>query len=251
MPDNWDGLVRVKPKRMDAAYVAPGTDFRAYTKVMFDPAEVAFKKDWHARRQRRVAGRIEGRDGRGCPEDPRGGARRPRPGLQGDLREGRHPGGDRHRRRTCCVCRPAWPISTSTRRTRCRPAGRGPIRPKPARRRWCSRCATRRRGALLGRVFDRRETRQSGRSAVDNQRLEPGRFLAAVQELGEHLRQGVRGAQGTARRCRPTCSPTRSSDRLQQQRARPFPYRACMRSSTNAPRSIGGAPGWCSRMCAT
>ncbi len=56
MPDNWDGLVRVKPKRMDAAYVAPGADFRAYTKVMLDPAEVAFKKDWHARRQRRVGG---------------------------------------------------------------------------------------------------------------------------------------------------------------------------------------------------
>ena len=46
MPDNWDGLVRIKPKRMDAAYVAPGTDFRTYTKVMLDPAEVAFKKDW-------------------------------------------------------------------------------------------------------------------------------------------------------------------------------------------------------------
>ena len=46
MPDDWDGLVKVKPKRMDAAYVAPGADFRAYTKVMFDPPEVAFKKDW-------------------------------------------------------------------------------------------------------------------------------------------------------------------------------------------------------------
>jgi len=46
MPDNWDGLVRVKPKRMDAAYVAPGTDFRTYTKVMLDPAEVAFKRNW-------------------------------------------------------------------------------------------------------------------------------------------------------------------------------------------------------------
>ena len=46
IPDNWDGLVRVKAKRMDAAYVAPGADFRAYTKVMLDPALVAFKKDW-------------------------------------------------------------------------------------------------------------------------------------------------------------------------------------------------------------
>ena len=46
IPDNWDGLVRIKPKRVDAAFVAPGTDFRTYTKVMLDPAYVAFKKDW-------------------------------------------------------------------------------------------------------------------------------------------------------------------------------------------------------------
>jgi hypothetical protein len=46
LPDNWDGLVRVKPKRMDAAWVAPGADFRTYTKVMLDPADVAFKKNW-------------------------------------------------------------------------------------------------------------------------------------------------------------------------------------------------------------
>jgi hypothetical protein len=46
VPDNWDGLVRVKAKRMDAAFLAPGADFRAYTKVMLDPAHVAFHKDW-------------------------------------------------------------------------------------------------------------------------------------------------------------------------------------------------------------
>lgn len=46
IPDNWDGLVRIKPKRLDAAYVAPGADFRAYTKVMLDPTYVAFQKDW-------------------------------------------------------------------------------------------------------------------------------------------------------------------------------------------------------------
>jgi hypothetical protein len=46
IPDNWDGLVRVKAKRMDAAFLAPGADFRAYTKVMLDPAHVAFHKDW-------------------------------------------------------------------------------------------------------------------------------------------------------------------------------------------------------------
>src|SRR5512137_2957478 len=45
-PESWDGLVQVKPKRMDAAYLLPGADFRQYTKVMIDPTEVAFQKDW-------------------------------------------------------------------------------------------------------------------------------------------------------------------------------------------------------------
>jgi len=45
-PDNWDGLVQVKPKRMDMVYVLPGADFRPYSKVMLDETEVAFRKDW-------------------------------------------------------------------------------------------------------------------------------------------------------------------------------------------------------------
>lgn len=43
---SWDGLVQVKPKRMDVVFVAPGADFRPYTKVMLDKTEVAFRKDW-------------------------------------------------------------------------------------------------------------------------------------------------------------------------------------------------------------
>ena len=46
VPDNWDGLVRIKSKRVDAAYVAPGADFRTYSKVMLDPPLVAFRKNW-------------------------------------------------------------------------------------------------------------------------------------------------------------------------------------------------------------
>jgi hypothetical protein len=45
-PENWDGLVQIKPKRMDMVYVLPGADFRPYTKVMLDKTEVAFRKDW-------------------------------------------------------------------------------------------------------------------------------------------------------------------------------------------------------------
>lgn len=46
---SWDGLVEVKPKRMDAAFLMPGADFRPYRKLMLDPATVAFRKDWMKR----------------------------------------------------------------------------------------------------------------------------------------------------------------------------------------------------------
>jgi hypothetical protein len=46
LPATWDGLVEVKGKRLAAVYLLPDADFRAYSKVMFDPSEVAFEKDW-------------------------------------------------------------------------------------------------------------------------------------------------------------------------------------------------------------
>lgn len=48
-PESWDGLVEVKAKKMDAAYLAPGADFRPYTKVIIDPTQAAFNKDWMKR----------------------------------------------------------------------------------------------------------------------------------------------------------------------------------------------------------
>lgn len=45
-PENWDGLTRVASKKFDYVYLLPGADFRPYTKVMLDPTEVAFQKDW-------------------------------------------------------------------------------------------------------------------------------------------------------------------------------------------------------------
>lgn len=48
-PATWDGLVEVKPKRMDAAFVLPGADFRPYTKLIVDPTQAAFNKDWMKR----------------------------------------------------------------------------------------------------------------------------------------------------------------------------------------------------------
>jgi hypothetical protein len=60
-PASWDGLVEVKPRRMDAAYLLPGADFRAYTKVMIDPTQVAFQKDWQKRinNNRRLSDRVD------------------------------------------------------------------------------------------------------------------------------------------------------------------------------------------------
>jgi hypothetical protein len=45
-PDTWDGLVQVKPKRFQLAYLQPGADFRGYTKVLIEPTEIAFAKNW-------------------------------------------------------------------------------------------------------------------------------------------------------------------------------------------------------------
>ncbi|HEY4029927.1 MAG TPA: DUF3313 family protein, partial [Caulobacteraceae bacterium] len=45
-PTTWDNLVQVPSKRFKLVYLAPGADFRAYNKVMLDPTEVAFHKDY-------------------------------------------------------------------------------------------------------------------------------------------------------------------------------------------------------------
>jgi hypothetical protein len=46
LPASWDNLVKVDSKRFAGVYVLPGADFRVYNKVMFDPTQVAFDKNW-------------------------------------------------------------------------------------------------------------------------------------------------------------------------------------------------------------
>ena len=41
-----EGLVQVESTRFDAIYLLPGADFRGYTKIMLDPARVAFAESW-------------------------------------------------------------------------------------------------------------------------------------------------------------------------------------------------------------
>jgi hypothetical protein len=45
-PSSWDNLVLVNSERLNYVYLLPGADFRTYTKVMLDPTQIAFKKDW-------------------------------------------------------------------------------------------------------------------------------------------------------------------------------------------------------------
>ncbi|KQY35908.1 hypothetical protein ASD21_00275 [Caulobacter sp. Root1455] len=45
-PTTWDGLLQVKSKRFDLVYLAPGATFTGYTKVMLDPTEISFEKNW-------------------------------------------------------------------------------------------------------------------------------------------------------------------------------------------------------------
>jgi hypothetical protein len=45
-PTEWDNLVKVPSKRFQHVYLLPGADFKPYTKVMLDPAEAAFEKNF-------------------------------------------------------------------------------------------------------------------------------------------------------------------------------------------------------------
>ncbi len=62
---DWDGLVQVNSSRFDTVYMLPGADFSGFTKVMLDPTEVAFRRNWQRNinsSTRSVSGRITDRD---------------------------------------------------------------------------------------------------------------------------------------------------------------------------------------------
>ena len=46
LPTSWDGLVEVKSKKMEFVYLLPNADFRPYSKIQYDPVEIATRKDW-------------------------------------------------------------------------------------------------------------------------------------------------------------------------------------------------------------
>jgi hypothetical protein len=45
-PDTYEGLQRVERKGLDSVYVRPGASLAKYQRVMLDPVEVSFDKNW-------------------------------------------------------------------------------------------------------------------------------------------------------------------------------------------------------------
>ncbi|HEY6814832.1 MAG TPA: DUF3313 family protein [Croceibacterium sp.] len=69
---NWDGLVKVQAKKLDEVYLLPQADFREYTKVLLDPTEVAFRKNWQRDQNRErldLADRVSDADARKILDD--------------------------------------------------------------------------------------------------------------------------------------------------------------------------------------
>jgi len=50
-PESWDGMPRVKRPGLDAVYLRPGASLAKYKKVMLDPVEVSFDKNWDPNRR--------------------------------------------------------------------------------------------------------------------------------------------------------------------------------------------------------
>lgn len=62
-PDSWDGMPRVKRPGLDAVYLREGASLAKYKKVMLDPVEVSFDKNWDPNR-RMTGTNIYGGEGR-------------------------------------------------------------------------------------------------------------------------------------------------------------------------------------------
>jgi hypothetical protein len=56
----WDDLQLVRSSQSQRVYLLPGADFRPFTKVMLDPTEVAFRRNW-ARDFNRTVGTVSRR----------------------------------------------------------------------------------------------------------------------------------------------------------------------------------------------
>lgn len=70
---NWDGLVEVRPERLDTAFLLPGADFRPYKRLLLEPVTVAFRPDWlrDAHASTRISARVTDEDAKEIAERTR------------------------------------------------------------------------------------------------------------------------------------------------------------------------------------
>src|SRR5690242_5386679 len=54
IPDSWDGMPRVHKPGLDAVYLREGANLAKYKKILLDPVEVSFDKNWDP--ERRITG---------------------------------------------------------------------------------------------------------------------------------------------------------------------------------------------------
>ena len=194
-PDSWDGLVQIKPKRMDMVYVLPGADFRPYSKVLLDGTEVAFRKDWlKSMNDTRTVSRKM--DDERSGEDQGGRIVELQRRLDQGAGESRLPGGDDTRGPNVLRLSPAIadlyinaPDTMEAGRVRTYTAEAGEAT-------LILEVRDSQTNGLVGRVVDRRETRSSVAMQQANARHQPGRFPRAVLAVGLDGRQGSRGTKG-------------------------------------------------------
>ncbi len=193
-PDNWDGLVQIKPKRMDMVYVLPGADFRPYSKVMLDETEVAFRKDWlkNMNDTRSVSRKID--DDEAAKIMAAASSNFSDVWTKALEKAGYQvvttPGPDVLRLSPAIAdlyINAPDTMEAGRVRTYTAEAGEATL---------ILEVRDSRTNALLGRVVDRRETRYVGRHAAGQQRHQPGRFPCAVLAVGVDRRQGSRGTEG-------------------------------------------------------
>jgi len=188
-PGSWDGLIEIKPKRLDAAYLLPGADFSKYTKIMMDPVEVAFKKDWADNYNREAATLSQ----RLTPERVEKIAQAARDGFTEVFTEAYRnaglefvtaPGPDVLRLRPGVVdLYIAAPdnMSAGRSRTYTMEAGQATLFLE-------ARDAT--TGALLGRALDRRATRGTGMAQISNSVTNISDFKALFKQWAESSVKG-------------------------------------------------------------
>jgi hypothetical protein len=61
-PASWDGLEKREVKGIDAVYVRPNVTFPHYKKVILDPVQVSFSKDWTSQNSTEYYRRLDSQD---------------------------------------------------------------------------------------------------------------------------------------------------------------------------------------------